>query len=150
PPAHRGRRTWSPGSARWQRRTQMNIDPVVPSPGGAGIHRLSGSGLWWGGLLIVGGALWLADATGVFSISPLVVAILFAVAGIGFAFDFGRDSGGWWAAIPAGARIGLGALIAFVESTTAPDPWGASLLLAGSGLGFGAVYFRERDQRWAL
>lgn len=78
------------------------------------------------------------------------VAIFFALAGIGFAVDFARDAGSWWAAIPAGSLLGLGALIAFVESTTAPDEWGASMLLAGSGLGFVAVYFRIRDHWWAL
>lgn len=114
------------------------------------MNRFSASGLWWGGLLVVGGALWLADATDVFNISPLVVAIFFALAGIGFAVDFARDSDSWWAAIPAGTLLGLGALIAFVESTTAPDEWGASMLLAGSGLGFLAVYLRLRDHWWAL
>lgn len=129
----------------------MDIDQAaVRSGGGADTSRLSSSGLWWGGLLVVGGALWLADAADVFSISPLVVAAFFALAGIGFAVDFARDSGSGWAAIPAGALIGLGALIAFVESTTAPDEWGASMLLAGSGLGFLAVYLRQRDHWWAL
>jgi len=114
------------------------------------MNQFNSRGLWWGGLLIIGGALWLADATNTFSVSPLVVAAFFAVAGLGFAVDFARDLGSWWAAIPAGALIGLGALIAFVNGTTAPDPWGASLLLAGSGLGFGAVYLRVREHWWAL
>jgi hypothetical protein len=114
------------------------------------MDRFSSSGLWWGLLLIVGGALWLADATNVVTVSPVVVAIFFALAGIGFAIDFVRDPDSWWAAIPAGALSGRGALIAFVEVTTAPEEWGASLLLAGSGLGFGAVYLRARDHWWAL
>jgi hypothetical protein len=92
----------------------------------------------------------LVDVTGVVNVSPIVAAIFFALAGIGFAVDFSRDSHDWWAAIPAGALLGLGALIAFVELTTAPDEWGAAMLLAGSGLGFAAVYFRVRDHWWAL
>jgi hypothetical protein len=100
--------------------------------------------------LTLGGALWLADATEVVSLSPVVAGTFFALAGIGFAVDFARDSQNGWAAIPAGALIGLGALIAFVEVTTAPDEWGAAILLVGSGLGFAAVYFRRRDQGWAL
>ena len=114
------------------------------------MNRIGSTGLWWGFLLAGGGALWLADATGVVSVSAVVVAIFFALAGIGFAVDFARDSHSWWAAIPAGALLGLGALVAFVEVTAAPDAWGASMLLAGSGLGFAAVYLRNRDHWWAL
>lgn len=114
------------------------------------MNRIGTSGLWWGLLMVGGGALWLVDVTGVVEVSPLVAAIFFALAGMGFAVDFSRDSHSWWAAIPAGALLGLGALIAFVELTTAPDEWGAAMLLAGSGLGFAAVYFRDRDHWWAL
>jgi hypothetical protein len=114
------------------------------------MNRARTSALWWGFLLIGGGALWLADATGFFAISPIVVAIFFALAGIGFGIDFARDAGSWWAAIPAGALLGLGALIAFVEGATAPGEWGAAMLLAGTGFGFVAVYVRIRDQWWAL
>jgi hypothetical protein len=129
----------------------MDIDrAAVPSPGGEEANRFSSSGLWWGGLLIIGGALWLADATGVFSVSPWMVAAFFALAGIGFAVDAARDADNWWAAIPAGALIGLGALIAFVEGTTAPDEWGAAILLASSGLGFLAAYLQAREHWWAL
>lgn len=114
------------------------------------MNRIGANGLWWGLLMVGGGALWLVDATGVVNVSPIVAAIFFALAGIGFAVDFARDPHNGWAAIPAGALIGLGALIAFVELTTAPDEWGAAMLLAGSGLGFAAVYFRMRDHWWAL
>jgi hypothetical protein len=114
------------------------------------MNRIGATGLWWGLLLVGGGALWLADATRVVSVSPVVVAIFFALAGIGFAVDFARDSRSWWAAIPAGALLGLGALVAFVEVATAPAEWGASVLLAATGLGFAAVYLRNRDLWWAL
>lgn len=129
----------------------MNTDRPTPvSRGGEKVNRFSASGLWWGGLLIIGGALWLVDATDALSISPLVVAIFFALAGIGFAVDVARDPGSWWAAIPAGALLGLAALIALVESTTVADEWGASMLLAGGGLGFLAAYLRAREQWWTL
>lgn len=114
------------------------------------MNRIGATGLWWGLLLIGGGALWLADVIGVVNVSPIMVAIIFALAGIAFAVDFARDSRNWWAAIPAGALLGLGALIAFVEGTTAPDEWGAAMLLAGSGLGFAAIYLSNRTHWWAL
>jgi hypothetical protein len=130
---------------------KVDIDrAAVPDRGDEATSRVSSSGLWWGGLLIAGGALWLADATGVFSVSPWMVAAFFALAGVGFAFDAVRDPHNWWAAIPGGALIGLGALIAFVEGTTAPDVWGAAILLACTGLGFLAVYLRAREHWWAL
>jgi hypothetical protein len=129
----------------------MDTNRVAVSNSGTEVpSRLGSSGLWWGGLLIIGGALSLADATGVFSVSPWMVALFFALAGIGFAIDAARDSRNWWAAIPAGALIGLGALIAFVEGTTAPEEWGAAILLASSGLGFLAVYLMAREHWWAL
>jgi hypothetical protein len=114
------------------------------------MNRLGASAAWWGFFLVGWAALWLVDATVVARLSPMVFAIFFGVAGGGFAVMFARDAGSWWAAIPAGALIGLGALIAFVVSTTAPDVWGASILLAGSGVGFGAVFVRRRDQPWTL
>lgn len=111
---------------------------------------ISFSGLGLGFLLIVGGGLWLAHTTGVFVVEPVVTAIVFGLAGIGFAYDYVRSAGNWWAAIPAGALLGMSALIGVVEGTPAPGEWGASTLLAGSGLGFTAAYLRTREHAWAL
>lgn len=129
----------------------MDIDrSAVPSREGGELKPFTATALWWGVLLIVSGAFWLADATRVISMPPVVVGIFFALAGLGFAVDFAREPRSWWAAIPAGALLGLGTLIAFVEGTTAPDEWGASMLLGGTGLGFLAVYLRNRDHWWAI
>ena len=129
----------------------MDIDrSVVPSRGSGELKPFNATALWWGVLLIVSGAFWLADATRVISVPPVVVGIFFALAGLGFAVDFAREPRSWWAAIPAGALLGLGTLIAFVEGTTAPDEWGASILLGGTGLGFLAVYLRNRVHWWAI
>jgi hypothetical protein len=114
------------------------------------MNRFGTSAPWLGLLLIAGGLLWLADATGVARFSPFVPATFFALAGILFAADYARDPRRWWEAIPAGALIGLGALIAFLHVTSARGEWGAAILLAGSGLGFAAAYSRNRDQWWAL
>jgi hypothetical protein len=108
------------------------------------------SGLWRGLLLVVGGVLWLVEVTDTISVHPFVVATFFIVAGLGFAIDFVRRETYWWAAMPAGALLGLGALIAFVEGTHMAGEWGATILLASTGVGFGAVYFRSRTHRWAL
>jgi len=108
------------------------------------------SALWWGLLLIVGGVLWLLEVTHTISVHPFVVATFFILAGLGFAIDFVRHEASWWAAMPAGALLGLGALIAFVEGTRAPGEWGAAILLASTGVGFGATYFRSRHHVWTL
>jgi hypothetical protein len=123
---------------------------AVPDRATGESSTFSTSGLWWGALLVAAGVLWLVDAAGPVNVPALVVASLFAVAGIGFAVDFALHPTSWWAAIPAGALIGLGALIALVTSTTAADEWGASMLLGGTGLGFAAVSLRHRTQWWAL
>jgi hypothetical protein len=94
--------------------------------------------------------LWLLEVTHVISVHPFVVATFFILAGIGFGIDFTRHEESWWAALPAGALLGLGALIAFVEGTNAQGEWGAAILLASAGIGFGAVYVRSRARWWTL
>src|SRR6478672_10149616 len=114
------------------------------------MNRYGSSGLWWGLLLVVGGVLWLLEVTHVIGVHPFVVATFFILAGIGFGIDFIRHESSWWAAMPAGALLGLGALIAFVEGTNAAGEWGAAILLASTGVGFGAVSFRSRAHWWTL
>jgi hypothetical protein len=111
---------------------------------------VSFSGLWWGFLLLVGGSLWLVHTAGIFRVEPAVTAVVFGIAGAGFAYDYLRSARNWWSAIPAGAFLGISALIAVVEATPAPGEWGASTLLAATGLGFAAAYLRTREHTWAL
>ena len=113
------------------------------------MNRYGSIELWFGFLLIGGGALWLANAVGI-HLSPVVPAAFFGIAGLGFAFEFMRDAHTWWTAIIAGPLLGLSALIVAVEYAAVPGPWGATLLLAASGLGFGAVYLRTHEHGWAL
>ena len=105
---------------------------------------------WWGVLLTVAGALWLGDMSGVLPLPPAAVAAVFAAAGLGFAMDAYGNSGRWWAAIPAGALLGLGALIALVDQLSVRGEWGAAVLLTGAGLGFVAAFVRARSQVWAV
>jgi len=114
------------------------------------MNRNGTTGLWWGLLLVVGGVLWLLEITHTVSVHPFVVATFFILAGLGFATDFVRHEASWWAAMPAGALLGLGALIAFVEGTQASGEWGAAILLASTGVGFGATYFRSHSHSWTL
>jgi hypothetical protein len=131
----------------------MSIERPAFTPRAAAGERRQGvdtAGLWWGVLLTVAGALWLGDMSDAFPLPPAVVGAVFAAAGIGFALEAGRSPRRWWAAIPAGALLGLGALITLVDQLSVRGEWGASMLLAGTGLGFVAAYVRARGQSWAV
>ena len=109
--------------------------------------RREGAALW-GVLLVIVGGLWLLDAANVVQLTAGWVALLFAVPGLVFAWAFVRSRDRWWAAIPAGALLGLAGLIASTQASWLPtDAWSASLLLGGIGLGFLAVPLRT-PERW--
>lgn len=129
----------------------MAVDRTgISGPGREEDQAVSIGGLWWGVLLLVGGALWLGHTTGMFRVDPAVTAIVFAIAGAGFAYAYLRSPINWWAAIPAGACLGVAALIAVVEGLSVRGEWGASILLAGTGLGFGAAAVRDRLRSWVF
>lgn len=111
--------------------------------------KLSKWNILWGVLMVVGGGLLLLEALGV-SVTGPVWSVLFAVAGVAFLYAFVASRENWWAAIPAGALLGLTALIAWSEFTSLSDDWGASLFLGGIGTGFWAVYLRSRERWWAI
>ena len=123
---------------------------AAPLSGQEPSRSVRGTGLWWGLLLSVAGALWLGDMSGVLQLPPAVVAMVFAAIGLGFAVEAARDPQRWWAAIPAGALIGLGALIFLVDQLSVRGEWGAAVLLAGSGVGFAAASVLARGQAWAI
>lgn len=105
----------------------------------------------FGVLLVIFGGLWLLAATEVVQLTTAWVALLFALPGLGFAWAFVSSRDRWWAAIPAGALLGLAALIGSTQVTPAlPSEWSASLFLGGFGLGFAAVALRMRERWWAL
>lgn len=109
------------------------------------------SSVFWGVLLIIAGGLLLLEALGGLAVGGLIWSVLFAAAGLGFVYVFSRSRENWWAAIPAGALLGLGALGAWGEfAPDSADNWGGSLFLGALGAGFWAVYLRGRENWWAI
>jgi hypothetical protein len=101
--------------------------------------------------LVVVGGLWLLEAANVVELTTGWVALLFAIPGLVFAWAFVGSPERWWAAIPAGALLGLAALIASAEASWLPtESFPASLLLGGIGLGFVAVFMRLPERWWAI
>lgn len=107
--------------------------------------------LWWGLLAIVAGVLWLLDMVMDQPMPGGVWAAIFLGAGAVFTYGFTISRANWWAAIPAGALLGLGGLIvwALIASDSA-DAYGASLFLGVLGLGFLAVYARTPENWWGI
>ena len=109
------------------------------------------SSIFWGVLIVVAGGLRLLEALGALAVGGWIWSALFGVAGVGFAYVFSRSRENWWAAIPAGALLGLAALVAWGEfGLESADAWGGSLFLGALGAGFWAVYLRVRENWWAI
>jgi hypothetical protein len=98
----------------------------------------------FGFLLIVGGALALAQTMGLLTnVSDIFWGGLFLAAGLIFlSLLFG---GHWWAAFPGFTLAALGVLILLSDSL---GDFGGAIFLGGVGLSFWYVYFTSRIERW--
>ncbi len=106
---------------------------------------------WLGLLMVIAGAIWFLDAANVLQLGEIWVAALFAVGGLVFAVVWARWREHWWAAIPAGALLGIAGVIAWEELLpAAADEWGAALFLGALGIGFLAIYARTHERWWAI
>jgi len=101
-------------------------------------------GIVFGFLLIVGGALALAQTMGILeNASGLFWGGMFLAAGLIFLTLL--MGGNWWAAFPGFTLASLGVLILLPESL---DEYGGAIFLGGIGLSFWYVYFNSREERW--
>jgi hypothetical protein len=106
---------------------------------------------WLGILLLVAGATWLLADLEMITVSDLAIAVAFGAAGVGFAIAALQDRARWWAFIPAGALIGIAAVIGFEElAPSVAEEWGAGAFLASLGIGFLAIFGREPVRWWAI
>ena len=113
--------------------------------------KLSKWNVLWGVLMVIAGGLVLLEALGAFAVGGPIWPVLFGAAGVAFVYGFVASRENWWAAIPAGALLGLAALIAWGElAPVSAEDWGASLFLGALGAGFWAVYLRGRERWWAI
>ncbi len=104
----------------------------------------------WGGLLIVAGALFLLQELDfVLNAWELIMATLFALAGVVFLVAYWSDRSQWWPLIPGLALLSLGALI-LVDSFLPGIPWSGAIFLGGIALAFWLIYLLNRENWWAV
>jgi hypothetical protein len=106
-----------------------------------------------GGLMILGGFLFLMENFGIFSffgmLSTFMIAGLFGLGGAAFLFLLISDQDQWWAAIPGFALIGLAATILAGEIRFL-EPLTGGIFLGSLAMGFVAVYVLKPENWWAI
>ena len=81
----------------------------------------------------------------------VLVASIFALAGLVFLYVLYTNRENWWAAIPGFVLLGLGALIASGELFPVfANRFGGSHFLGSIGLAFLVVYLIKRENWWAI
>jgi hypothetical protein len=110
------------------------------------------SSLFWGLVLILGGALLLLDSMGLFKGDALFWTIVVGVIGILFLWMYVTNRDHWWALIPG---IILVAVSVTIGLTTFLPGFGESnfvgtIILGGIALSFLGVYLANRNNWWAL
>jgi hypothetical protein len=109
------------------------------------------SRILWGGLLILGGILFLLQNLGILELGDLFWALLLGLAGVFFLSVFFQNRSNWWALIPGFTLLGVAVLVA--TSWLAPrvaSVWGGSIVLGSIGLSFLVIYLLERKNWWAI
>ncbi len=109
--------------------------------------------IFFGAALILLGALFLVQQFLhlQFHVGAVIVAMVFALAGLAFLYVLAGKRENWWAAIPGMVLLGLSALIA--SSEFFPDfarIYGGSLFLGFIGLAFLVVLLIEHENWWAV
>lgn len=104
-----------------------------------------------GALLLAAGVLLLLEATGLLGVVGVLWGLLFVAGAAAFWSLFATDASTWWAAIPGGTLLGLGALVLIDEAgVPSSEQWGGAVFLCGGGAGFAAVYLSDHRRWWAI
>jgi hypothetical protein len=114
------------------------------------MKRLADPTLVWGLALLAASGLMLLARLGAVPTAALFWTGVFTAVGGGFAYAFVVDSRRWWAAIPAGAVLGLAVVTAWTELAGRSDDVGGALFFGMVALGFWAVLARGARHWWAL
>jgi hypothetical protein len=114
------------------------------------MRRQASPTLIWGLVLLAASALMLLARWNALPTAELIWTALFGAAGLGFGYALLADRRRWWAAIPAGALLGLALVVAWNELVGGDDSVGGALFLGMVALGFWAAYARDRQQWWAV
>lgn len=107
--------------------------------------------LVWGIILLIAGLIFLLWNFGVFAnlsgVAELVIAGLFALAGLGFLASYLMGREDWWKVIPGFALLSVGAIV-FLGTRNIAGVWLGAVLFVGLALAFAVVYFTDRRERW--
>jgi hypothetical protein len=104
-----------------------------------------------GGLLILGGLLFLLQNLGVFIFTDLIWGIVFTVAGLCFLYVTLADRSRWWAVIPGMVLLYFGLLVFANRFLPAfAGRIGGVMFLGFIGLSFAIVYLMDRAKWWAV
>ncbi len=107
--------------------------------------------IFWGGLLILGGILFLLQNLGYFQLANSAWGIILGIAGLFFLMIVIGDRNQWWALIPGMILTYLGLLILLTPVFPAgADVFGGALFLAVIGLSFWLIYFLQPHHWWAI
>ena len=105
----------------------------------------------WGGLLVLGGIVFLLQNLGILELSGYFWALLFGLGGVFFLSFFVQMRANWWALIPGFTLLSIAILLFLSEIAPGlADMIGGSIVLAGIGLSFFVIYIIQRAQWWAL
>jgi len=105
----------------------------------------------WGGLLILGGLIFLLENLGIFKLGDLFWALLLGLAGAFFLGVFIQNRQNWWALIPAFTLFGIVIVIALgVLAPRVESVIGGAIVLGGISASFWAIFLLNRQQWWAI
>jgi hypothetical protein len=105
-------------------------------------------GMVWGGLLILFGVMALVEVYT--DLSPWIWVIVLALAGLLVLLVFLSDRREYGLLLPTYILWVIAGLIALLESNILSDAWVPFYVLSAIALPFLVVYFRDRNQWWAL
>ena len=113
--------------------------------------KVFGSRIFWGGLLILAGVIFLLENMGLITIGELIWAILLGCGGIAFLTVFITDRQHWWALIPGCALVGV-SITLFLEFfwPQAGSVTSGLIILGSIGLAFLIIYLLNWENWWAL
>jgi hypothetical protein len=114
--------------------------------------KLLSSRIFWGVVLVIGGALLLLDTFGIFKGGELFWTVVSGIVGLLFLSLYLTNHDHWWALIPGiiflaiAAMIGLNSFLPGFNNTNLAG----TIVLGGIALSFLVVYLAERRNWWAI
>ena len=113
--------------------------------------KVFGSRIFWGGLLILAGVIFLLENMGLITIGELIWAILLGLGGIAFLTVYITDRQHWWALIPGCTLVGVSITLFLEFFWPQAGSIASGLVILGSiGLAFLIIYLLNWENWWAL